>query len=951
MGVYGKSADALKALSLTDLPSLDIADASGQRYLLMDWGYSASFSESSSHPVGLLGTISFGVDAKRNSVFAVLHRFDENQGAHQVIEDVIANWLLPRHVTYDGHDVNLKPGTWLLAEADGSLAFNLATSLGWNMSFAKDAKLLGVTHNLSAKIDASLKATLGFSVSGKYVVVVGRAGSDASVRLQLFKQSNKGLNFGLNLNVGFQGSDPAIPGNDDEFIKSVFGVQGLQVLHDLQEWTDPSTDLGKKLAGLTDQTVLDLLKNVTDFDPATEFDKAKQAVTNALGMWASLPAKVSSMLWSFLEKKSGPDVTDFKTFLTGLADPATGKETLEKIIQGTTFGDTPEGQFLEAVADRGLLSLANNLHPVSVAAGKVLNLLNGGLIAKLQTFINKKLDLKQIQEAVADADPSKVDQWMQNRLGNFLDKSLKLADLKDIQKAIQTLDAKAADYYKTAVQALTKRYRLEFATTYQKTTTDTALIDITFDLSKAEAMEMFTRVVAQSKLDTLLTRVTRGVSLNHATLTHEISRKGTVELHMPLFDFTRTHLNDAMTSLTAEDQGGRLLLYQVEGNDKVTIANRAASQLSVLASLKVAPGQTPTLETDGSIAYEMRQVKANMRPLDLEGRTSAFIHEYLSGLFSGGDASIRSFYTDFDTALTAKTHDQSNHLGDMAVSMQLSLPATVLDGWFHPRTASQLRTDRMNLSRSLQRTWKDLLPSLYFNDLGKYQFNESVAALLVWSSLYVSTSIDFEDPVIKGFNTNTDVFWDWPEKDLRRAIAYHPNTIANLSGRLSGIQGQLLEENSKNAKFFAPSLAGRFIEMALEDYGDRLLCSLLFTEAQLVTGASDALKHVSSALDTAAAAPTEAIRLLADFAANLTDTFDDRVRSIYTGMSGHVIGPMLLVQSSAALGSVSAKPAGMLTLYALKPGHTFELGKFIDGEMPPPPEVALTQTLVALKQG
>ena len=55
-------------------------------------------------------------------------------------------------------------GFWL--EADGSLALKLAASLGYNMSFAKDLKLLGVTHNLSAKSrHASLTANFGFSVS------------------------------------------------------------------------------------------------------------------------------------------------------------------------------------------------------------------------------------------------------------------------------------------------------------------------------------------------------------------------------------------------------------------------------------------------------------------------------------------------------------------------------------------------------------------------------------------------------------------------------------------------------------------------------------------------------------------------------------------------------------------------------------------------------------------
>jgi hypothetical protein len=418
---------------------------------------------------------------------------------------------------------------------------------------------------------------------------------------------------------------------------------------------------------------------------------------------------------------------------------------------------------------------------------------------------------------------------------------------------------------------------------------------------------------------------------------------------MPFFDFSSAHVNDAMVSLTAEDQGGRLLLYQIDAKDKVTVANRAASQLSVLASLKVAAGQTPQLDGGGSIAYEMRQVKADMRPLDLEARTTAFIHEYLGSLFSGGDASIRSFYTDLDNALTVATHNQSNHLGDMAVSMQLSLQASVLVGWFQPRDASHLRADQMMLSRGLQAVWEKLLPALYFQDLSQYQFNESVAALLVWSSLPVSTSIDFSDPAINRLNTDKDVFWNWPDVDLRRAVARDSHTIATLAGRLAGIQGQLLEAGSGNASFFAPSMAGHFVELALNATGDVLFSSLLFTEAQLVRGATDALKQVSAALATAAKAPTSAIKTLANFAADVTDTFNQRVSSVYSGMSGRVVGPMLLVESSAVLGSVGVKPAAMLTLYALNPGHTFSLGTFIDGKIPPQTEVALTQTLVSLK--
>jgi hypothetical protein len=950
-GVFGTALDAIGALNLADPPLLKIADADGQRYLLMKWGYSASFSGEGSHPVGMLGTVRFGVDAKQSSLFAVLHRFDASRGAHSVIEDSLASWRLPRHVAYDGHDVNLKPGTWLLAEADGSLALKLAASLGWNMAFARDASLLGVTRDLSVRIDASLNATFGFNVSGRYILVVGRESAEPVVRLRLCKQSTKGLGLGFNLNVGAQAAASGLPRDFDGFIKTTFGVHGLQVVNDLRQWTDPSTTLGQKLAGLADQTVLDLLRTTTGLDPAVEFDKAKRVVADALNKWTTLPARVSSMVWTYLERQAGPDghVAEFRTFLSDLANPAAGAAALAKALQQATFGDTPQGQFLEAIAERGLLSLANDLGPVSTVAGQVLDILDGGIVAKLQAFIDQRLNLAQIRNAVSDADFLKADAWLKNRLAGFLDRTLVLDDLKDVQRAIRTLDTKIGGYYETAVQTLTRRYRVDFAATYQETSTGTALIDVDFDLSTPDAAKRFDEVVAQSNLDNLLTRETAGVRLHRATLTHQIRRKGTVDLNMPFFDFSSTSVNDAMVTLTAEELGGRLLLYQIDASDHVTVANRAASQLSVLASITAQVGRTPALDEGGAIAYEMRQVKAGMRPLDLEARTGAFIRQYLGGLFTGGEASIRDFYADLDHAVSAATGNQGTHLGDIAVSMEVSIEAAALRGWFQARSSRQLRVDQMRLSRALQASWRNLLPALFFQDPSQYQFNEPVAALLVWSSLPISTSIGWDEPAIRQFNTDDEVYWDWPDVDMRRAVARDSHTISALAGRVAGIQGRLLASGSRDATLFAPAMAGRLVDMALNATGDAFLSSLLFTEAQLVNGATTALKKISAALANAATAPTHAIKTLSDAVADLTATFNQRVSSNYSGMSGRVVGPMLLVESSAALAAPASKPAALLTLYALTPGHAFDLASFLDGTMPPQPEVALTQTLVSLR--
>jgi hypothetical protein len=962
IGIYGKAADAISALNLPDAPAFQLpADITGDRYLLMNWGYSASLNGSASSPVGVLGTVSFGVDAAGDSVFAVLHRFDGAQGANNVMADTISSWRMPRNVAFANGDVNMKPGTWLLAEVDGSLAVQLATSLGWNVNFAKDLKVLGVTHDLSAKIDASLSANFGFSVAGKYIVIVGRETAAPVVRVQVSKQKSKGLNFGLNLSVGIQGADPQLPTNFDDFIETTFGVHGLQVLNDLQEWTDPSADLGQKIAGLADQDVLDLLKKTTGLDPVAEFDKAKQLVTNALNTWTSLPSKLSSMMWSYLGKLAGAaPAADFQTFLTDLANPTTAASALATALQKATFGDTPEGQFLESIADRGLLALANDLTPVTKAANQVLNILNGGLITRLQDFINQKLDLSQISAAVAAADPSQVSQWLQNRLANFLDKkigTLVLDDIKKVQTAITALETNAAKFYSKAVQALTKHYSATFAATYQTTTSRTALIDVNFDLSVPDAAALFNEVVAQSKLDNLLTTDTAGVTLNQAKMTHEINRKGTVDLNMPWFDFSSTNVNDAMASLTVEEHGGRFLIYQVGATDSITIKNRASSQLSVMATLDVAAGQAPQLDSSGSIAYEMLQVKAGMRPSDLKARTQTFVQSYLPGLFGPDDSSpdkssLDSFYADLDIALSAATKNASNDLGDMAVSMQVSLPISALSAWLQTRTTSMLNFDQMNVSRTLQAAWKNLLPAMYFQDVSQYGFNVTTAALLVWSSLPVSTSIDFNgDPSTIKFNTDKTVFWNWPDVDLRSAVANNSHTIATLGAKLGVIQGQLVEAGNSNAKFFDPSMAGKFVVEALDQVGSNLLTSLLSTESQLVGGATDALKQISAAMATVATAPSTAISTLAQFAADITNTFNSKVTSSYSvdqGMSNRVLGPMLLVEASRALGGPRSTPAGLMSLYALNPGHTADLSAFVGGTMPPKADVALTQTLVSL---
>jgi hypothetical protein len=953
VGVYDQPADAIGSLQLDAPPNLDLAipNIAGSRYLLMLLGYSASGSFSGSHPIGLLGTVSFGAQATGDAVYAVLHRIAAGTGAATALGDTISSWRLPRHVTAAE---DLRPGTWILAQADGSIALQLAAQLGYDFNFVRQAHLLGITRELGAKIDAGLKVSLGFSASGRYVVVLGRETDASTVRLRLFKQSDQGFAFGLNLTVGVTAKDD-LPPNLDDFVKSIFGVHGLQVLKDLhliEQWTDPTKDLGETAARLLNDEGLTLLTRATGIDARAEFNKARQIVLDEFQKWDALPDRASALLWRILGQAGPVAVNDFQTFLAALADPNpdTRRQTLDQAISQTAFGDTPQGQFLESIADQGLLALTMQLDRVQPIAAKTLDILQGGVIKKIQDFINEKLDLNKVRAVFTQNDFDTLDGWLVKRLGDFLDKALDLAALKEIQTAINLVIQKASDFYANAVKALNNRYSLDIAASYQRNTTKTALLDVNFDLSLPTASLLLQEVVGKSQLDNLLVNTTAGVTLNAASLTHEIKRNTDVQLHMPFFDSDVQHVNDSLAALTVEHDSGRVLAYQLSATDTVTSKNRFMSQLSLLGKLKVVNGQIQMApDTDQAVAYQSRQVKSSASLVELEFRTRAFLQAMLGTVFTDG-ASLDRFYLALDQTISKLTGNRNNDFGDIALNLQTALPATVLEAWFQPRNTSGVKNASMLMSRALQARLKALIPSFFFENLDNLQPNASAAALLVWSALPVSTSIDFQDGEIQRFNTDTDIFWDFQDGSLRKAVAFDAHTSRSLATALATARERLLNAGKGGAaSFFTADQANSFLNLATNSTGDIFLHSLLFTEAEMVNGAAKTLKDIQSMLSTAATAPTQAIALFADYGAHLSETFNKSL-SVYGNESLRTLNSMLFVEASKAIDlGFAAEPAvALVTMLVLTKQHTFQLSDYLSGNIPPREQVALAQTLTNL---
>ena len=963
IGIFDSPVDAVASFALPSAKNLDLsvqtAGSVRPRWAAMRWSYSVTGSASGAYPIGLVGSASIGVAASRGGVYGVVHCFDGGAGAHDVLAATSKSWRLPRQVSFDGGDVNLAPNTWLVAEVDGSLALTVGARLGYDVSFMREWSGLGVPRDLGVTIDAKLKATFGVTASGSYLLMVGRESADSAskaVRLRLHKQARSGLDFALNLNVGLTGTVP-LPDTFDDFVETVFGVHGPQVVRDLhvfEQWTDPRSDLGDNVARLTTKSARELLRKATGIDPETKFNDARAILLDTLKKWDALPPGIAATTWQFLSKRTPTaDVESFKKFLQTLAgvDAASKTQQLSDTLS-QTLADKPELKWLQAIADRGILAVTQDLDRLTKIAQATLAVLDGDVLKRVHDFIGSSLDLGPIRTAAQDADFAALDEWLVGRLGDLINqKTAGVDQLKQIQKAVFAVDRKVKDVYGAGIEALTKRYSADFAATYQRTTTDTALLDVTFDLARPESLALFRRVVDEGDLSQLLVTQTDGVTLNRAALSHELGRTTHVELRLPFWSADVTHVTESLASLTVEEHAGRVLVYEFSASDKVTTANRARSELSVLGSLRASPGGAAPIAASGTVAYEARQIAKGMRAVDFERRTRPFIETYLSGLFPEGETSLEAFYAEVgpDAASAAGGGGGDKALGDVAVSMQVSYPAGVLASWLLPRDEAAVRADGMKLSRSVQVHLRRLIARTHFEDIDNLEFNESVAALLVWTSMPVSTSIG-RNLVPVRFNTDRGFFWDYADHDMRFAVARDPHTATALGAALADAQARLRAAGKPNADLFRPARAAQFVQLALGQMGDDYLFNLLNAESRIVSGATDALRTIAAAVSAVATVPATAVRALSEFAGTLVDTFNGRLQFLYTPEAVRTLGPTILAEASAAIhpSAGSVPPGAMLKAYVLRPGHAFALNDFLKGDLPPNAEVAAAQTIVSL---
>ena len=769
--IYDHAKDAVAALVPGGAPGLELPtiDQPGSRYVLLQSRFQANGSVKGSHPIGVLGSFTFGAQVAMSGVSGVLHRFPSNAGADTVLEDTVRSWKLPRHVDAAA---KLAPATWIVTEADGSLAVKLAASLGYNFNFVHQAKELGLSGDIGLKINAAAMATFGFDVSGRFLVIVGRESDDAKeqkIRLRLFKLSSNGLQFGLNLNVNVASMETIAPDKVDDFVKAVFGVHGAQVVNllgQVEKWTDPKKSVGELVAGLSNQKALELFKSLTGEDATTAFAAARNKLVDAIHQYQSLPSTVSSELLGLMNQLDAPATAALKNTLNLLQsnDTTAQEQALTNLFSASDFTKSPAGQLLLAMADQGLLQLLDRLPEVRTVANTVLSILDGGVIAKLQKYLNDKFDLNKVFGVVQQADFKKLDSFLVGRLSVFFDKTLQFSDLNEVKNAINLVVSKRQEVYDKAKKALNSSYGLQAAATWNRTSASTAVIDAVFDLSDAAATRVFQAVMRgkNDAFDELLTNALPAVHLNYAVLSHELTRKSSLEVSLPLFNFQTQSVTTALASVKPEDDNGRVLLYDATGTNTVSVRNKFGSSLSVTIAAVVASAGSassfPDLRTHSpagdSWSYRLLYTKAAMKRKELEAITRPFLAQYMAGQFAQG-TNLDAWYNLLESTSESILHNGPGVYGDVCAAFEVTLPGEVLNAWTQRLPDVPAAAKRVSIA--IQQAFKTNLPMFYLNDIGKLRNLESSAPFLAWAS--IPPAVRFDGAAFSA-NAGKDVYWD-----------------------------------------------------------------------------------------------------------------------------------------------------------------------------------------------
>src|SRR5688572_4273844 len=946
--------DIAQGLALDRLP--------GTRFVLLRWGYDLEAAVSGSVGLGIGARATFGAEAKRLGAYAVVRQVPAELGALSVVQAAVQSWMLPSQFRQLD---DLEPGTWIVSEIDGSFAMTLGAQYGYDFNWVREAvQLGGLSGDIGLKVQVGASATFGFEASGQYAIALGRARDSQRLRLQLFRLNRKGLNLAFSASASAQGSAGGLlPDNFDEFVQGVFGLHGLQVLKDLDQWSASDAPLSDLLAGVGVGYAQEFLGAVTGIDPRTTFEAARGRLVSLLEAWHALRRRVAATVYSLAESQvSGMPV--LKTQLAKLAtqDLVAFRGDAERLLAHVDFFKTPFGAWLESASLGAVLNAVsdtNEYAKVQQIAKQTLAILDGSLLERtllnLQRELARRLALDNVERIVDAATFDAADEWLKARLGDFLGAKVDLRQTEALRTAIRRLMDLRETFFARARTALTSKYEVQLIGSYQKSTTSTALVDVVFDFgapgaSPSQLLRLATAAI-DGDLEQILVQEVTGVELKQGVLTHGIKRQTHLELTLPFAGTEMDHINSSLAKVEAvQSDRGRILIYDLHADDLVTAKGKFASRFAVQG--RFAQNTRVRVFDDQSMthAYSFRQAVPKMRRRALEAQLKAYVDTYLPDTFGSGESSLSTWITDLDRTIDRQLNNGPDNFGNTLLSLEVTAPSSLVGAWALAPASADADEYRA-MSKAIQAQLRKLIPLCHFQDVDAFRDRIPAAALLVYAALPPATGLRVDRGRILQFDSGSDVYWDIEDRNHVEALAAHSLTVAALHTRLTGINETLMHADGMEsvARDYHPDRLQQVVSQALTTrVGAEDLRNLLVVERMVVREARQAGLQIAGFLR--ASDSEQARKALAEYGSKVTEAFNSKIGGLFSAGELRPLGTMVFLEAARAFAPElkASRPSALLELTVLTDQPGFAMGSFVEGKPVPPSDVVRTERFVSL---
>lgn len=918
LAIYPDAATLGAGLGAVADVGLNFPERSNTHFAMLRWPYDLHAAAAGAMALGAGANASFSGNAASSGLYALVREIADGPGLLDILTDLAASFRVPRQVRKLD---DIAPGTWIIAEVNGSFDLSLTVTYGFDLSWIRQLSGGALRGDVALRILTGLEAQLGCRASGKYIIVLGRAldGPEArQIRLQLYQKRTNAWDDGVQAGVTLSPVQTLLSQDFDALLEGVLGIHGGQILKGFQEfeqWTNPSSPLFGPLANLSNDAASRIVRDVTGIpDLTVGFEEAKTRLANLFTLWNQLPRQAAALLWAKLPDQAQiQQIASFATLLSSL--PAGGLESmLQAKLSKAGFLTTPAGMFLESIAAPGLPGVIGNaaaLQRIQVLAGAASSLLNEGnlrgILERLQAEITKKLNIQQIEQALNAADLDKMDIWLEKRLEAFLGdhEPLTLAKLQRLREQLNTIAGLKDKLYAKALEALQKQYTFALTASCQSAPSADALVDLIFDFAAAaDGAERLLALAMNGRFDdVLLDAANMGVLIQQGVLTHGIRRETSLEIALPFHDTTRVHVTDALAAMNAVDEaGGRLILYSGSFRDLVEVRNEWQSTLSIglMAGETLAPGVVIHNPPAATYSYSLPIAMRQLTRARLKQRMAAELENYFPNVFGERES--------LDRWLDGVIGPGNNRIGNALLSLDVSLPPEYVLAWLNAPPDGAAQQYKI-LSVMLQRKFREFLLQQCFGDIERYEDvgeGSPVFTLLAFASAPCVTSL--------APDSGNAIYWDYEDETYRRGVLAHKATVDVLLGRLGQVR-ELLDEAGRYelAAYYAGDQVSRIIASATRS---REIASLFAAEARIIESARSAGLAVAGFQASAFRNPAEARKALATFGMKVVIAFHGDLENYATGDMLLPLGTLLFAEAARAFDPALA-PSNVQAMFSL----------------------------------